>query len=43
MKMKKRQENHVINVAFVLCMVFILCLAISSLATAAPWPTVAVS
>ncbi|MBW2670622.1 MAG: hypothetical protein JRD87_12205, partial [Deltaproteobacteria bacterium] len=37
---KKRQENSVINVVFTVCMVFVLSLLISSLATAAQWPTV---
>ena len=41
MKMKKRQKVSVKNVVFVMCTVFILSLVISSLATAAQWPTVA--
>ena len=39
--MKKRQKVSVKNVVFVMCTVFILSLVISSLATAAQWPTVA--
>jgi peptide/nickel transport system substrate-binding protein len=38
---KKHQENSVINVTFIVCIVFILSLAINSLAMAAQWPTVA--
>ncbi|MBE9529692.1 MAG: ABC transporter substrate-binding protein, partial [Proteobacteria bacterium] len=41
MKMKKRQKISVKNVVFVMATVFILSLVISSVATAAKWPTVA--
>jgi hypothetical protein len=41
MKIKKRQKISVKNVVFVMCMVFILSLVISSLATAGQWATVA--
>ena len=41
MNTEKRKKLSVKNVAFVACTVFILSLAISSLATAAQWPTVA--
>ncbi len=41
MKIKKRQKISVKNVVFVMGMVFILSLVISSVATAGQWPTVA--
>ena len=41
MKMKKHQKISKKNVVLVVGMVFILSLVISSVATAAQWPTVA--